>query len=93
MICKQCNNNFYKNKGHILGKFCSHTCSNKYYKRNEKKGKKIGSNLPKKALIFVLYYYHGITIRRPYDIKNILKEVPYLIQDENFKKEIEKCLK
>lgn len=93
MICKQCNNEFYKSSGHTLGKLCSHTCSNIYYKRNEKKGQKIGKNLPKKVIIFVLYYYYGIPIRPVSQIKNILKEVPYLIQDEQFKKELNKCLK
>jgi hypothetical protein len=93
MICKQCNKYFETSEGNKLGKLCSHTCSNVYYKRNNNKGQKKGKNLPKKALIFVLYYYHGITIRRSNEVKKLLTEVPYLIQDEKFKIEIEKCLK
>lgn len=100
MKCKQCNRELVKSKDRLFrGYFCGYPCRNAYYRINERtqissryKSHKIPT-ISRKAFIFFMWYYHGVKLRKLSTINNIKKEIPYLLRDDKFKQELEKCIK
>ena len=89
--CKNCGKDILKNR---IGRFCGYTCKNIFYKINERNLKGRRNQIESIALSFVSYYYHGIVLRSYKTNWRALKLVPYLMNNQKFKTEIDKlCTK